>query len=307
VRDDVENHRSSLAWLIERGRPAEASDIVSGLLFFWMIRGHAAEGLQWYEQILNLPLPPEAESKALFGAAAMRFTQGELVGARTAVARALAIAQRVGRRDLIAQADNLFGYVEHAAGNMDAARDRFTRSIEGFRALATPWGTGNALNGLARVHLADGDAGLAERLLKEATSILRQAGPWFLSLTLSVRANLAVRRGNAHDAIVLLRESLAHIRDLHDKYAFAYTLVFLAAAAVLKGDDTWAARILGARDAVTERTGASIADKWVRDLGERAERESRARLGPDRWARAYAAGRRITIDSLLMDIDSASR
>ena len=120
--------------IIERGRPAEASDIVSGLLFFWMIRGHAAEGLQWYEQILNLPLPPEAESKALFGAAAMRFTQGELDGARTAVARALTIAQRVGRRDLIAQTENLFGYVEHAAGNMDAARDRFTRSIEAFRA-----------------------------------------------------------------------------------------------------------------------------------------------------------------------------
>ena len=37
----------------------------------------------------------------------------------------------------------------------------------------------------------------------------------------------------------------------------------------------------------------------------KAEREARARLGPDRWTRAYAAGRRITIDSLLMDIDSA--
>jgi hypothetical protein len=37
------------------------------------------------------------------------------------------------------------------------------------------------------------------------------------------------------------------------------------------------------------------------------EREVRARLGPDRWARAYAAGRVTSIDSLIKDIDGAGR
>ena len=102
-----------------------------------------------------------------------------------------------------------------------------------------------------------------------------------------------------------MRESLARILELQDRFAFVYALVPLAAAAILKGDDAWAARILGARDAITDRTGAALLDPSVHDLREQAEREARARLGPDRWARAYAAGRRITIDSLLMDIDSA--
>ena len=79
------------------------------------------------------------------------------------------------------------------------------------------------------------------------------AGPWFLSLVAYLRAILAVRRGNADEAIALVRESLTRIRELHDKFAFVYALVPLAAAAALKGDDAWAARILGARDAVTER------------------------------------------------------
>jgi hypothetical protein len=96
-------------------------------------------------------------------------------------------------------------------------------------------------------------------------------------------------------------------RALHDKFAFVYALVPLAAAAVLKGDDAWAARILGARDAVTERTGTTVADKSVHDLRERAEREARTRLGPDRWARAYAAGRVTSIDSLMKEIDSVLR
>jgi hypothetical protein len=137
--------------------------------------------------------------------------------------------------------------------------------------------------------------------------VLRHAAPWFLSWTLYLRAFLAVRRGNHHEAIALVRESLTCIRQLHDKFALVHALVPLAAAAVLKGDDLWAARILGARDAVTERTGATVVDKSVDDLKEQAEREVRARLGPDRWARAYAAGRGTSIDSLLTDIDRVVR
>jgi len=100
-----------------------------------------------------------------------------------------------------------------------------------------------------------------------------------------------------------VRDGLTHIRDLQDKFAFVYPLVPLATAAVLKGDHAWAARILGARDAVGESTGATVVTKSVHDLQEQAEREARARLGPERWAVAYAAGRTTSIDALLNDID----
>jgi len=101
----------------------------------------------------------------------------------------------------------------------------------------------------------------------------------------------------------LVRQSLTRIREIHDKFAFVYTLVPLAAAVALKGDDAWVARILGARDAVVDRTGLTIVDPPVHDLREQAEREARAHLGPDRWAEAYAAGRNTSIDVLLKDID----
>jgi ATP/maltotriose-dependent transcriptional regulator MalT len=133
--------------------------------------------------------------------------------------------------------------------------------------------------------------------------VLREAGPWFLQLGLYLRAVLLVRRGKPDEAIVVVRESLTYIKELHDKFAFVYALVPLASAAVLKGDDAWAARILAARDEVTERTGAALLDRSVHDLRERAELEVRTRLGPAKWARAYAAGRRTSIDALLTDID----
>jgi tetratricopeptide (TPR) repeat protein len=308
VRDDLENYRAALIWLIDRGRPIEAADIAWWLKYFWLIRGHAIEGLQWYEQILNLtPLPAIAESRSLVGAATMWYTQGELGRARAALDRALMLAGEGGDLHIVAQAENLSGHVEHAFGNVERARARFGRSADGFRALAFPSGEGNALSGLAAVALGTGDTEQAERLLDDAASVLRQAGPWFLTWALYVRAILAVRRGKPDESIGLVRESLLRIRDLHDKFAFVYALVPLAAAAALKGDDAWAARILGTRDAVTQRTGVTVADKSVLDLRAQAEREARARLGPDRWARAYAAGRSASIDSLLEDIDSRAR
>ena len=304
VRDDLENYRGALTWLIARGHPADAADIAWGLMFFWLIRGHAAEGLQWYEQILNLPfLPPAAELRAAIGAAIMWYAQGEHARARTGATRSLALAHAAGDREMVAQAEHLLGYVEYALGNMNAARDQFTHSVEGFRTLSIPWGTGYSLSGMAAVALATGNAGDAERLLEDAESMLRHAGPWFLSLGRYMRAVMAVRRGNPDQAIALVRQSLTRIREIHDKFAFVYTLVPLAAAVALKGDDAWVARILGARDAVVDRTGLTIVDPPVHDLREQAEREARAHLGPNRWAEAYAAGRNTSIDGLLKDID----
>jgi len=137
VRDDLESHRSALTWLIARGRSTEATDIACGLKYFWLIRGHAAEGLQWYEQILKVPsLPAAAESRALLAAAGMWWTQGGLERARAGVDRVLALAYDVGDMETVAQAEHISGHVEHALGNVDVARERFARAIELFRTLA---------------------------------------------------------------------------------------------------------------------------------------------------------------------------
>jgi predicted ATPase/DNA-binding XRE family transcriptional regulator len=304
VRDDLESYRVVLARLIEQGRPGEAADIAWRLVFFWLIRWHAAEGLRWYEQILNLPnLVPAAESRALVGSAAMLYTQAEIPRARASLIRALRLANDAGDTEVAVYAELVLAHVEHAAGNEDAARDRFVRSVEGFRRLAVPWGVANGVGGIAAVALATGDDVEAERRLDEAASLRDAVGPWFSSVALRVRAMLLVQRGRPDEAIAIIRGILGEIRKLQDKFAFVNALVPLAAAAVLKGDDAWAARVLGARDAVSERTGAAIVDKSVQKLRERTEEGARARLGSEKWARAYTAGRSASIDSLIREID----
>jgi predicted ATPase/DNA-binding XRE family transcriptional regulator len=304
VREDLETYRAALSWLIECGRAGEACQIAWSLKWFWVIRGHVAEGLRWYEQILKLPsLSPAAESRALVGAATMLYMQGDLAQARTVLTRAL--ARESGDTESVLHAQFLFGHVEHAMGNHDAAREQFGRSVRGFRAAGTVWGAGHIISAMGWIALATGEGAEAERLLDEAASELRDAGPWFSLLGLYIRAILAVRRGKPDEAIGWVRESLTRIRELRDKFAFVYALVPLIAAAALKGDHAWAARILGVRDAVTESTNATVVDASVHDLLHDAERQARAHLGPARWALAYAAGRRMSIDSLLKDIEAA--
>jgi tetratricopeptide (TPR) repeat protein len=229
--------------------------------------------------------------------------QGNLPAARAHLVRAFALAQGADDRGAAGHTSWIFGFVEHAVGNVDEARRWLRRSATRFQKQGIAWGAGQALSGLAWVALATDDADDAERLLAEATSVLRDAGPWFLSQVAYLGAVLEVRRGNASAAIALIRESLLRIRNLNDRFAVVYALVPLAAAAALMGDDGWAAQILGTRDAAADRTGVALVDGIGRELGERVQREARGRLGADRWAYAYAAGRTISLDALIEELD----
>lgn len=305
VRDDLETFRSGLSWLIEHDRLAEACAIAWQLLFFWLIRGHTAEGLGWYDRLLGLPtLTPHDRATAMAGAAVMRYAQGDLDGARHAATLALAVSNDASMA--AATTENILGHIGIAVGDLAAARQHFTAAVDRFGALGVPWVTGNALAGLASVSLAAGDFERTSRLLADARTEMAGVGPWFSEIVLYVQAVLSVRRGKPQEAIAVVRESLSHIQRLHDKFALVYSLVPLAAAAEMIGDDAWAARVLAARDAVTERTGAIPVDASVRDLRDRVERDARARLGQRRWAREYDAGRHASVESLLKDIDERS-
>jgi predicted ATPase/DNA-binding XRE family transcriptional regulator len=304
VREDLDSYRAALAWLIADGRGAEASGIAWPLLFFWLIRGHATEGLRWFEQILRIPsLPPAAEARARMGAAGMLHTQRAFANARLHLTRALTLARESDDRDVNPVAAWMFGHIEHADGNLTAAQDWFTRSRDGFRDVPSHWGRGGALSGLAWVALATGDREGADRLVVEAASSFGQAGPWFLALGLYIRVVLTLQRGNADEVIALMRQSLIRVRQTQDRFGVVYGMIPLAAAAALKGDYAWVARILGARDAITERAGTVLIDPVMRDLSAQIESEARTQLGADGWAQSHADGRRSSIDSMLEDIE----
>ena len=305
VHQDLDNYREALIWLIERDRATEASEIAWRLVTFWMIRGQSAEALDWLAQIQELPsVSPIARARSLIGLAMIWYWQGRQDRARQAIEHA--VTDAAVDPGLSAVAGLVLGHTHYADGKVAIAREHFARSLELFRGASVPWAIGNALTGLAGVALASGDAEQAERALDEATGVLRRAGPWYLSLALYWRAVLAVRRGRADHALSWVRESLTRVRALHDKFVFVHMMIPLAAAAALRGNFEWAARILGVQHEVTERSGPMFLDHAVADLRGQVEREARERLGDASFAAALAAGRTCSIDELLDDIDRAT-
>src|SRR5262249_18368280 len=118
VQDDLETYRCALTWLIARGRSVDAADIAFGLTCLWLNRGRTAEGLDWYEQILNAPsLPPAATSRALIGAALMTSAQGAFGRARARLGQGLALARAAGDMCLVALAETLFGQIDGDGGS----------------------------------------------------------------------------------------------------------------------------------------------------------------------------------------------
>ncbi len=305
VRDDLESFRAAMRWLVERHRGSDACDVASHLLFFWLIRGHAAEGLRWYREFAELDVPPRTRAKALAGTAVMYYALGDIDRARRAGQRSL-LVEAADPAD-VALAESMLGYAELASGNLPGAEVHFKRARSLYETLGFAWALSNVLGAIAWTALAAGDFDQADRVLDESAVHASKAGPWFSGIALYVRAVLAIRRGKPDEAIERVRDSLSRIRLLNDKFALVYALVPLSAAAELTGDDAWAARILGARDGVTERTGVMAVDESVRDLRERVERDSRSRLGPKRWAREYETGWNASLDSLLTEVDARCR
>ena len=307
VRDDLETFRSAMRGLVDRDRASEACEIAFHLLFFWLIRGHAGEGLRWYEQLARVDsLPPSARAQALAGAGVMLYALGDLDRAVDVCAGSLTVSGDASTL-AAAVAENILGHVGLANSDADGARTRFMSAARRFHALGLDWGIGNSTAGVAGAALAAGDLEAADRSLADAAAVLSQTGPWFLQIVLYVRALLAVRRNRPDAAIVFIRDSLARTYALHDNFALVYALVPLVGAARLMGDEAWAARILGARDAVTERTGAMAVGRSVWDEQERVERAARTRLGERRWAREYEGGRRCSLESLLKEVEERCR
>ena len=236
--------------------------IAWGLLWFWVIRGHAIEGLRWYEEILSRPpLPPGVESRVLNGAAVMRYMQERLDRAHQCLAcpDTRRVAQQAARICAV-HAESILGFVEHVVGNLDAARDCLARSVKGSRAQAIRWATGQTLTGLASSSLLSGDAKEAERLLDEAASVLRDAGSRSVARRVPARcpSPCAAQGTPMKQSLVISRQPDAHPRARRPVCRFPGRAGVLAAAAALKGDDAWVARILGAQDAVTDGTGIVV-------------------------------------------------
>jgi hypothetical protein len=235
--------------------------------------------------------------------ASLCFNQGDLGRVSAALARARPLVRAAGGVEESARLDELAARVEHAVGNVEAARDLFARAIGVFERLTMCVAICHTFTGMARVALEAGDAGLAERLLDDAAAKLPAAGPWFRSRVLYVRALLAVQRGDPEQAIALVHQSSRSTNSSTTSTGSPTPWSRSPARRSSPARTNGRRACWGARCHQRAHGGEDRAQSRPRPPGTGGTRGARAPRSRDRWNQAYAAGRVASIESLLEDVE----
>jgi hypothetical protein len=151
-------------------------------------------------------------------------------------------------------------YADYIAGDDEAARAGFHRTLR-----------------MAREH------GIRWREAQELTNL----------------CSVETRAGNLERALEIGRESLSLARELGSAYVLPYCVVNLGGVASAAGDHEEAARILGAGKAMFDRTGAAIDPGTAIEFDRHVERTKSA-LGPQfqsAWDAGYGLGDDAAVDA----------
>ena len=263
-----DNLRAALRWTLERQEAEMGLRLAGALMVFWRSCNHTSEGRNWFERVLGQPgakARTPARAKAMLGAGALAFFQGDLPDAQRLLEESVTIGREVnasGRRDL-ALALTILGHVTILRGNPTAARELAGEGRQLFQEVGHTWGVAMSLFILGKAALELGNLLAARSLLGESAETFRLVGDrQRLVLPVDALGLVALRQGDYAAARTQFEEALAVAREMGDEQFVADTLAHLGKVALNEGDYSQSAefyqqslalnRTLGNRQGIAE-------------------------------------------------------
>jgi tetratricopeptide (TPR) repeat protein len=280
-------------WLLDHGHATDALAMSCMLAEFLRIAGQVATGRALLHRALEADGTDDRQrAVALYEDGMLAFWQGADDEACAQHGRSLHLARRLGDRTTVALA--LCGLARVALReDLDWARTLCEEALAAVAGTGDRLGRANALHVLGVAAQMRGDLEQARDLMTRRIETARELGD--IAAVASESANLSVverQLGNLGRAEELARESLRMAVRRGDQWLIPYVLNGLAAIAVETGEFERAATLLGAAAAMVERQG----NAWPPDEAPHFRRSRAAAAGaldPDRFERAWAAGRRL--------------
>ncbi len=235
-----DNLRAALRWALGGGDLELAARLGGALWWFWYLRGHFREGLDWLERIAGAVSagdgPPVADAvrcPLLYGAALLAWARGDYGRSLAMLHDASALSHAIDDRQGIAVCLGIQGMATSGLGRYAEGAALLTEAL----ALCTALGNVaiKAMNfaALGVVALWQGDLTRAETVLTEGLALSRQArDSWDISITLVTLGEVALARGEYGRARAWAEESLPLQRRLGARGQVAYSLYILATAAL---------------------------------------------------------------------------
>lgn len=228
-----ENIRSALEWALDGDIEAELR-LASALLWFWHIRGHMNEGVEWLERALSIeaidqgsqprtPRRAKIRGKALNASGSLMVMNQEPARASIRLEESLALFKELGPAGKRGMA-----YALLRSALLPSARDRtkemLLQSLAWFREIGDKFGVTETLLQLSGL-VQNEDPQRAVSMVEEKLALSRQLGDQDgIAAALSSLADLAVARDDYEQAIRLYAESLVEARTVKNLSSISLTL-----------------------------------------------------------------------------------
>ncbi len=244
---ELGNLRAAIAFSQTQPDPEPGLRLAASLRMYWKARGHAAEGADVLQALLDAPAAQGTtlpRARALAAAAHLLGQTGGYATAADYCQEALAIARAAGDNYLIADLLQIRAWVLVRLGHPGAALPLIERGLGLARCLGEPHLTARLLTARSYATYADGDSAGAVRDAGESLRPSRQAGDRIqLGQMLGNLGNFELSAGDLDAARGHLAESLDIARALNDRDGIMYQTFNLGLAEYLGGSPA-AARVL---------------------------------------------------------------
>jgi len=235
-----DNLRAALRWALAGGDRELAARLGGALWWFWYLRGHFREGLDWLERIAGAvsaadgpPVADAARCPLLYGAALLAWARGDYGRSLAALHDASALSRAIDDRQGIAVCLAIQGIATSGLGRYAEGAALLEEALALWTALGNVAISAMHFAALGVVALAQGDLTRAETVLTEGLALSRQARDgWDISITLVTLGEVALARGEYGRARAWAEESLPLQRRLGTRGQVAYSLYILATAAL---------------------------------------------------------------------------
>jgi len=248
LETEHDNLRAALARCETEALGANAGLRLAGALHrFWDMRGDYNEGRAYLGRALEREEAQDstaARAKALNGAGALAYRQGDYAVAGALHEKAILIQRALGdKRGLAVSLDNL-GDIAFVKSDFHASRTLHEESLAMNRELKDKAGIALSLFSLGRVAYGLDDHDTARTLFQESLEIRRELGDRAgFALSLYGLGTVAYTQGNHTAGLALFEESLVVRREVGDRGGIALSLFGLGRMALDRGDND-AARTL---------------------------------------------------------------
>ncbi|HEX6270837.1 MAG TPA: tetratricopeptide repeat protein [Anaerolineales bacterium] len=265
-----DNIRSALEWALEGDIEAELR-LASALLWFWHIRGHKNEGIEWLERALSIeamdrddqPMTPSRtmiRGKALNASGSLMVMNHEFAKAPARLEESLTLFKELGPTGKRGMAHALLRLGSSLPTGDIRAGSLLEQSLALFRELRDKFGIAECLMLLAGqvASLAEKDDDYSQAILftEEQLALRKEIGDQDgAAVALSILGDLVLSQGDYQKATMLYEEALAGFRAVRNSGAVSLSLIGFGDIFFWRGDYERAAQIYEAALSLAQDLG----------------------------------------------------